>query len=180
MSGEFRTDVIALLNAAIPPSTITVYDTRIDTSKIDKTPLISVYNNSVRRSSIADDNRFKTTEVINVDILIATITTPATVLDTFISFIEQAILTDVPLAKDYDITDMSISHDYNKSGETDMAAAQVQITAEYEECFDLLELTDFSSLFMDIDLIEPFDDNLATIGPDGTIDLQIKSEGLEL
>lgn len=149
-----------------------VAEARIDPYKQDLLPACSVKYAGEDMDLKGNDPIYQNTTKVVIEVMVADSETYYTDIKTIVDTIKHTILTNPTLYNQVEwLTPIRILYDYVDGGETNIAAAQIQLSYQVSEIFQPTITNNFATAGIDLDDGSPFDTNLATDGPDGRIEI---------
>ena len=154
-----------------------VFNSRVYPIVTSEQPALNVY--VVKEDMVFHTQRgFAATLIVAVDCSVQDNTTWQDTLDTLIDEVQTTLLTDstfitlTGLLKDVGLNQMI----YNGEGEAILGLATITFECEYVKDFEPTITDTLEGVDTKVDAIDPYDSNLATEGPDGTIEVEFNAD----
>lgn len=167
-----RNGVISRLTGSTAAGT-NVHNSRVIPKKLDDLPAINVYFES-EEHELLTQRSLRATPTLAIDCLVASSSTWQDDLDDLVDSVQDLLLGDstfCDLVGNYRRGSLVIA--YNGEGEVPFGFGTWSLELEHQLEFEPTVTDAFTTAVVNVDMIEPFDSNTGSSGPDGTIDVSL-------
>lgn len=146
-------------------------------SKPSQFPMVDITTSDKSFIKKANNNLFFVTERVRVFVKFVSgaSTNYRNALHTLTTSLLQLILTDEDFSQLYEeISDVDVKYEFDLDGDQISSTASIMMDFKYTEQFDINFKHNFNDIYMNLDMLDLFDSNIATSGPDGKIDVNLQ------